>query len=395
MPPLTLRQVNGASGLPAGTAQALGALDALRAAGLGTREEFYWVLHATLVTRREHSVVFDAAFELFWRKPGLMEKMMAMLLPESPVPPTPEKPKAAALRVAEALGGNKRKPPPREDKVEIDARLTMSDQEILKSKDFEQMSADEIALVARKVRELVLPCDEVRTRRFRASPRGAKIDPRATLRRTLRTGGDVIALARRAPRHRHPPLVALIDISGSMSSYSRVMMHFMHALTQARPRVHTFLFGTRLSNITRSLAARDPDEALERVGQRVLDWSGGTRIGSSLKEFNKVWSRRVLGQGAVVLLVTDGLEREGGGELARQMERLAKSCRRLIWLNPLLRFDGFEPRAAGVRAMLPHVDEFRSVHNLESVESLIEALDGGRAAPAPPREWLAGLRESA
>lgn len=385
-----VRLLRGA-GLPVGPAQALGALEALQAAGIGGKQDFYWTLHATLVTRREHKPLFDEAFALFWRRRGLIEKMMALLLPESrAMAAAAGKPKPAALRLAQALGEGGEKRPPGEDRVEIDARFTMSEREILQQKDFEQMSAAEFAQASRLVRALVLPDDKVRTRRFRAFSRGRALDPRGTLRRTLRSGGDIIALAKRTPRFRAPPLVLLIDISGSMARYSRVMLHFAHALIRTRERVHVFLFGTRLTNITRHLRMRDPDEALALVSRAVEDWSGGTRIASSLCAFNKSWSRRVLGQGAVVLLVTDGLEREAGDALPRQTERLRKSCRRLVWLNPLLRFDRFEARAAGIRAMLPHVDELRPVHNLESLESLTTALDGRRPIAAGPEKWLKG-----
>ncbi|MDP2618930.1 MAG: VWA domain-containing protein [Hyphomicrobiales bacterium] len=383
-----VRLLRGA-GLSVGPAQALGALEALQTAGIGRKQDFYWTLHATLVTRREHKPIFDQAFALFWQKRGLIDKMIALMSPEmSSAAAEAQEPKPAALRLAEALGEGAEQPPRREEQAEFDARLTMSEREVLRSKDFEQMSAAEFAEAARLVRTLVLPEDEVRTRRTRPLARGRKLDPRGTLRRTLRTGGDVIALARRTRRLRHPPLVLLIDISGSMASYSRVMLHFAHALARARERVHVFLFGTRLSNVSRHLRTRDPDEALAAVSRAVEDWSGGTRIASCLTTFNKDWSRRVLGQGAVVLLVSDGLEREAGSELPRQIERLHKSCRRLVWLNPLLRFDRFEARAGGIRAMLPHVDEFRPVHNLESLASLAAALDGRRQFLPDPRTWL-------
>jgi uncharacterized protein with von Willebrand factor type A (vWA) domain len=172
----------------------------------------------------------------------------------------------------------------------------------------------------------------------------------------------------------------LCDISGSMNRYSRMFLHFLHALTNDRDRVHTFVFGTRLTNITRYLRHRDVDVALSGVAQAVADWSGGTRIGTCLKEFNLRWSRRVLGQNAVVLLISDGLDRDLGEDLTEAMERLHKSCRKLIWLNPLLRYEGFEPRAAGVRAMLPNVDAFLPAHNINSLIGLARALS---ERPAP------------
>jgi uncharacterized protein with von Willebrand factor type A (vWA) domain len=206
----------------------------------------------------------------------------------------------------------------------------------------------------------------------------------------LREGGDIIPLVRAAPRELHPPLVVLCDISGSMNPYSRMFLHFLHAITNDRDRVSVFVFGTRLTNITRQLRHRDVDVAMSRVADAIKDWSGGTRIGASLREFNFKWARRVLGQNACVLLVSDGLDREAGEGLGEEMERLAKSCHRLIWLNPLLRYSAFEAKAQGIKMMLPHVDEFRPVHNLTSMEGLIEAL----SAPPPPHH-ISRIRSAA
>ncbi|MGH6918100.1 MAG: vWA domain-containing protein [Geminicoccaceae bacterium] len=245
---------------------------------------------------------------------------------------------------------------------------------MLQRKDFEQMSADEIARAKALIRGMRLPIRALPTRRFRPEPRGRRVDLRRTLRQSLRGGGAMIDLARKRRLRRHPPLVILCDISGSMERYSRMLLHFMHAVTNDRDRVHCFVFGTRLTNISRQLRQRDVDLALARVGEQVLDWSGGTRIGHCLHAFNRVWSRRVLAQGAVVLLITDGLDRDAGAGLEREIERLHKSCRRLIWLNPLLRYEGYAPIATGSRAIIKHVDDFRPVHNLESLAQLTEAL---------------------
>jgi uncharacterized protein with von Willebrand factor type A (vWA) domain len=204
---------------------------------------------------------------------------------------------------------------------------------------------------------------------------------RASMRAGLRTGGGIIPLRRKGRQERHPPLVILCDISGSMSRYSKMFVHFLHTITNDRDRVHTFLFGTRLTNVTRYLRHRDVETALQKVGEAVEDWSGGTRIGQSLHDFNANWSRRVLGQGAVVLLISDGLDRDAGEGLEQEMERLHKSCRRLIWLNPLLRFSGFEPKSKGVQAILPHVDDFRPIHNLKSLGELAEVLSRPAAGP--------------
>jgi uncharacterized protein with von Willebrand factor type A (vWA) domain len=220
-----------------------------------------------------------------------------------------------------------------------------------------------------------LPIMDLPTRRSRpAHGAGQRADLRATMRAALRSGSDTIPLRWKRPRRRHPPLVVICDISGSMSRYSRMLLHFMHAITNDRDRVHTFLFGTRLTNITRHLRQKDVDVALEKVAEVVVDWSGGTRIGASLREFNIHWSRRVLGQGAVVLFISDGLDRDNAEGLGAEIERLHKSCRRLIWLNPLLRYEGYEPKSLGAQVLVPHVDDFRTVHNLDSLSQLTEVL---------------------
>ena len=203
------------------------------------------------------------------------------------------------------------------------------------------------------------------------------------MRASLRHGGGLLALRRKERQTRPPPLVVLCDISGSMSSYSRMFLHFMHALSNDRERITCFLFGTRLTNITRHLERRDVDEALDRVSEAVADWSGGTRIGACLKAFNYDWGRRCLSQGAEVLLITDGLDRDDVSVLEVEIDRLQRSCRRLTWLNPLLRYDAFEPKAAGIRSILPHVDAFRPVHNLESLEDLANVLSETLVPRAP------------
>jgi uncharacterized protein len=378
------------AGLPVGPGSVLDAVAAVEAARIGTRADFYWTLHAVFVKKHEHSDIFDQAFRIFWRRKAFIEKIIASLSPRSPAKEEkPRKPDAGALRVAEALlKTGRQEEEHEEEKQEFSARLTVSEKEILQAKDFAQMSADEIARAQRAIANLRLPDDVVQTRRFVAAPRGLRIDPRRSFRRSLRTGGAVIELARREPAVRHAPLVALCDISGSMADYTRLFLHFLHALTDARRRVQTFLFGTRLTNVTRSLKSRDPDEALMRCSSQVQDWSGGTRIATCLHEFNRHWLRRVLGQGAVVLLFTDGLERDGNDDLPRELDRIHRSCRRLIWLNPLLRFDAFEAKAQGIRAMLPHVDEFRPIHNLASMEALASALAADESGAADPRLWL-------
>ena len=379
------------AGMRVGPASVVDAIDAVITTGIGTRDDFYWTLHAVLVTRHEDHQVFDEAFRLFWKSRELIEKLLAMFSPVAPDTREKEKPRAAENRVSEAMfeGHRKRQQPEEVPEIEIDARLTTSGNEILRAKDFAQMSATELDEAKRAIANLRLPFDMVKTRRFRPDPRGGRVDPRATMRSALRTGGDLILPNFREAREIHPPLVVLADVSGSMSQYSRIFLHFLHALLEKRRRVHTFVFGTRLTNLTRQLRNRDPDQALSDAAATVRDWSGGTRIGETLHEFNRLWSRRVLSQGAVVMLITDGLERDDVSMLEIEIERLHKSCRRLIWLNPLLRFDGFEARARGVKAMLPHVDEFRAVHTLNALSDLCASLSDVRTRDADPKRWLA------
>ena len=379
------------AGLPIGPGGTIDAVRAVEAVGLGRRDDLYWALHAVLVTRADQREVFDRAFDLFWRDPWGAERALAALLPTLEVPGRERPPPPARRRVAESAPPAPRtRPtgPPPPAPTEVDLVMTWSEREVLRTRDFEQMSRQEEAAARRLVAAMELRVDPHLTRRWRRDVRGARVDLRASLRASLRSGHGSIPLLKRSRVRRPPDLVVLCDISGSMERYARMLLHFLHALTGQRERVHTFVFGTRVTNITRLLRHRDVDDALQRVGRAATDWSGGTRIGASLATFNRLWARRVLGHGAVVLLITDGLDREGARDIAREAARLRRACRRLIWLNPLLRYEGFAPRAAGIRALLPHVDDFLPVHNLASLEQLAEVLGGGprtpRAAHAPP-----------
>ena len=367
-----------ACGVPVGPAKVIDALAAVEAVGLANKADFRAALAAVLVTRREHLALFDPAFELFWRNPRLLEKIMAALLPRVQGRAARADPGSdIAARVMQALlppnAG-----PAREtsDEVELDAARTWSAREVLRTKDFATMTSDELASSRRMIARLRLPLPEWPVRRTQPARRGRRVDLRASLRRMTGAAGTASPLAFRRRIAKSPPLVVLCDISGSMDRYARMLLHFLHAVTNDRHRVHVLLFGTRLTPVTRHLKHRDVDIALERVAAAVSDWSGGTRIGVCLREFNHRWSRRLLAQNAVVLLITDGLDADAGSGLALQAERLAKSCRRLVWLNPLLRYEGFEAKPAGIRALLPHVDDFRPVHSLASLESLATALAG-------------------
>ncbi len=376
-----------AAGLPIGPDRVVDALRALESAGIERREDFYWTLAAVFLSKREQRELFDQAFHIFWRDPQMLERAMRLLLPQIYGSTGLAEQSQLSNRLAEALRP-KQEPAQGEEQrqeIEIDAGASSSQSELLQYADFESMSSTELAQAKKLIARLRLPIPEAQTRRFRPDARGTGIDLPATLRASLRGGAQIIALKRRSRITRHPPLVVLCDISGSMSRYSRMFLHFLHAITNDRDRVHTLVFGTRLTNITRHLRNRDVDIAMNRVTAAIQDWAGGTRIGACLAEFNRKWSRRLLGQNAVVLLISDGLDRDIGAGLGAEMERLHKSCRKLVWLNPLLRYQGFQPRPAGVRAMLPHVDAFLPVHNIESLVDLARELEQGKWQRRPSR----------
>jgi uncharacterized protein with von Willebrand factor type A (vWA) domain len=375
------------AGIPVGPGRVVDAVEAISAAGFTSRTDFYHALAACFISRPEHRLVFAQTFRLFWRDPRYLEHMMSMMLPSVRGVSEERKAQAAEKRAAQALlqdeipdipeGAEDEDPG---EEVEVKSTLTMSQEERLRTLDFEQMSAAELAEAKRRIAALRLPVPPLMSRRHSPSINGARIDARRSLRAALRNGGELGQLPRSSPRTRPPTLVALCDISGSMSQYSRAMLHFLHAISNDASagwgKVHAFTFGTRLTNITRHLKARDVDAALASAGSEAQDWQGGTRIGETLARFNRDWSRRVLGQGAVVLLITDGLERGDPHLLQVEAGRLGRSARKLIWINPLLRWEEFAPKAAGIQAILPHVDVFRTGHNIASIEGLAQALSG-------------------
>lgn len=368
------------AGVPVGTAQVKDTVRAVQAVGFTKRADFFVTLQSCLITRVEHMQVFLQVFNMFWRDPEFLENMMQMMLPMMQVEELPKKQKDAETRAAEAMMGEARTPEAQavEEELTLDTQFTVSQAERLGAMDFEQMSASEIREAQAALAKMRLPIPKLKSRRMRLAPWGRKIDTRAAYRAARRTGGEVLQLPKMAPRIKVPNLVVLTDISGSMSTYSRMLLYFIHSMSLSSGRdwaqVHAFTFGTRLSNITRLLNHKDPDAALKAIGTQVQDWDGGTQIGESLKDFNYNWSRRVLGGDAVVLLITDGLERDDMQVLQAEIRRLNLSCRHLIWLNPLLRYDGFAPLASGIRTMLPYVDSFAACHNLASLRELSEVL---------------------
>ncbi len=393
-----------AAGMPVGPGHVVEAVRAVAAAGFERREDFFSVMHACFVSRREHSEIFFQIFRLFWRDPRFLERMMAMLLPMVRGVQKDQTVEAAARRASDALLGQFAPKPDMDDQeweridFEVDSRGSAISQERLRHLDFEQMTADELAEARRIIASMRLPVRPQNSRRMRIQKRGRFADWRSTMRKAAPRSGEINQIIQRDKTLRWPNLVAICDISGSMSAYSRTVLRFLHAVMNSEgdgwSRVYAFTFGTRLTNISRYLRHRDIDAALAAAGAETPDWDGGTRIGYCLGCFNRQWSRRLMGQGAVVLLITDGLDGGEPGEVGKAMQRLHLSSRRLIWINPLLRWEGFLPKARGAREMLPHVDCFRSAHNIASLEELAKAVARSDDAGEKPR-LIAAMRNAA
>ena len=370
------------AGIPLGPARLVDAIHAVEQAGFSSKTDFYHTLRTCFVSKRSQITVFDQCFRMFWRDPQFLERMMGALMPEMKAPANREK-QAAEQRASEALLDGAEKPPlppsaeQEEDTIEFDASLSFSGTEKLASRDFEQMTNEEIRASQAMIATLRLPVQPLPTRRMIKAQRGSRPDWRGAMRTTMKPGAAPILPVKQRSKV-WPSLVALCDISGSMSNYSRMLLHFLHAAMQHEgdgwSKVHTFTMGTKLTNISRALRHQDPDEALEAAGVEAQDWEGGTRLGPALADFNRNWSRRVLGRGATVLLITDGLDRADPDLLQAEARRLRLSSRKLIWLNPLLRWEEFSPKARGVRALLSEVDSFRAAHNITSLKDLAEAL---------------------
>ena len=358
-------------GVAVDQAKMIDLLEAVRYIEIGREEDLYTTCRVVLLRRREDLPLFDQAWQLWWatRRGG---KAGDLRLPENRarVTPLPRR----LMRQRDAAGVE------HEEQGEIEVELSYSPSEALREKDFADFDADEMD-EARALIALLRPRVEQRVTRRKMPGRGRSYDPRRALRRSLRTGGETLVIPHRRPKLRQRPIVLLCDISGSMDRYSRLLLHFVYVVTTGLRDVETFVFGTRLTRITRLLQNRDIDEAVDAVSGQVRDWGGGTRIGDALRQFNFEWGRRVLGRGAVVLLISDGWDR-GDPELVRQeLARLQRTTYRLIWLNPLLGRPGYQPLTRALQAGLPYVDDFLPVNNLRSLEQLGAAL-AGMAAPA-------------
>jgi uncharacterized protein with von Willebrand factor type A (vWA) domain len=369
------------AGLSIGPGQVIDACGAIVHTGIERRRDIQAALRAVLVKDPSHFALFDQAFHVYFRNPRLLERMMGLLLPTLEHEGGRDDAEAAIRRLHEALSDSGEREHQDDVVIEIDQAGSGSDRELLRQKDFEAMSLDELRDAQTMLRDSMAFLRQIPTRRFRRDPQGRRYDLRRSMQLMMRNGGQLVALAHKSRRVRPPTLVLICDISGSMSRYSRMFLHFAHALSASRLPVHAFVFGTRLTNITHWLADRDVDRALAQVSAEVRDWDGGTRIGECLRRFNVDWGRRVLSGRSVVVLLSDGLERDTSGDLDFQAARLHRSTDEFIWLNPMLRFDGFEPLAFGIRTILPHVDRFLPAHNVDSLAGLGTLLMRRRHSP--------------
>lgn len=359
-------------GLDVNTGRVMDVAQALEYVEIGRKADFYFTLRGLLVHRREDLPLFDEAFANFWRKP-LEGGLIAM--PALPTMRRKEKPKVVPPPLKESAPPEGQEPEPDPDKPPVlEVTLTYSASELLRRKDFAEMTSEEIESVKQLMAALIWQLGERRTRRKHPG-HGRFIDLRRTVRQNLRYGGEILSWAQREHKFKPRPLVIIADVSGSMERYTRLLLHFIYGLTTGLHQpVESFVFSTHLTHITRQINHKDIDQALHEVALAVNDWSGGTRIGDVLKDFNFDWGRRVLGRGAVVLFISDGWDRGDIPLLGKEMARLQRNCHRLIWLNPLLGSPEYEPLTRGMQAALPFIDDFLPVHNLASLEDLAKNL---------------------
>ncbi len=361
------------AGLEIGSHQIMDAVRAVEVVGVRREDDVYQALFSVFVRRLDQVDLFDQAFHLFWRAPSRLPEVMQMLLPQFKAPP--ERPRKQK-RVQEALkepgkkNTGRKLHPLDEEKTEVELVMTYSAREVLRKKDFAEFTVEEVAAAKVFIRQMRWPIKPKAVRRRSPREKGRLLNLRATMRHGLRHHGELLDLRFQGLKKKPRPVVVLCDISGSMEPYARMLLHFMHAITDGLDRVESFVFGTRLTRITRYLRRRDVDDAVAATAEMVNDWAGGTRIGEAFKDFNYCWLRRVLRSSGVVLVISDGCDRGDTELLAKEMARLARNCHRLIWLNPLLGYDAYQPLTKGMLAALPHIDDFLPVHNLESLEQL-------------------------
>ena len=363
------------AGLRVDSARIALAQEAAQLVGVNDKDDLGAAMEAVLVSREQERAVFRELFDAFFRDPEVAHRLLAQMLPSVKAAAKPQRrPRVAeALSPQQRFGGGQRKP---DEEVEFDAAMTASALARLKHADFNALSASEFHLVERLAREVALPIPEIEMRRMRPGTRGKQLHWARTIRHAAHTGGELLVL-RRMQRTREPlPLLVLVDVSGSMERYARLLLAFLHAATRAHRRRDVFAFGTHLTDLTPSFRIADTDAMLAAASAAIDDFAGGTRLGESLATLRLRHARRLVGRRSLVMIISDGLDTGEPEELARELDWLTHRCRRLLWLNPLLRYEGYAPLARGAAVLHRHAHAMLAVHNLSKLEELAASLAG-------------------
>ena len=359
------------SGVKIGNQSSIDALKGIKILKIGSRKEFYWSLHTTLINRNEDKEIFDQCFYLFWQNPKIMEQVFNLLIPQIGTQKSPENPKKQLKRISENLGKkNIDLEKNQKDEIIFDSQMSWSNKSSINSKDFEMMSLSELKEAEEVIKKLLIKSKNQLTRRWKSKDNGIKISYKNTIKKSIQNNG-IIKLGYRSQLKKSKSLVILIDISGSMESYSRIMLFFSHLLMQQQNDIEVFTFGTSLTRITRLLKNKDIDFSLNKIGNFVTDWAAGTKITSSINDFNLNWSRRILTQNQSLILISDGLERDQTKNLDFEINRLSMFAKNIIWLNPLLRYEKFEPKVASIKTILKYVNKIVPIHNINSIDKLV------------------------
>ncbi len=364
------------AGVPADSARMALAQQAALLVGLGSRPDLGAALEAVLVSREADRAVFRELFDLYFRNPDMASKLLAQLLPsaEGRAEPSKRRPRVREALQPQKAFGQPAKPKQEDQKVEFDAAMTASDLQVLKHADFNALSASEFHLVQQLAREVTLPVPQVPMRRTRPGPRGARLYFPGVMRAASRTGGELLRLPRLARCEQPLPLLVLVDVSGSMERYARLLLAFLHSATANHRRRDVFAFGTHLTDLSPAFRLGDTDAMLAAASAAIDDFAGGTRLGDSLTTLRQQHTRRLVGRRTLVLLISDGLDTGEPAVLQHELAWLTRRCRRLVWLNPLLRFEGYQPVARGAAALHQHAHGMLAVHNLSSLQELASSL---------------------
>jgi uncharacterized protein with von Willebrand factor type A (vWA) domain len=359
------------SGVKIGNQSSIDALKGIKILKIGSRKEFYWSLHTTLINRNEDKEIFDQCFYLFWQNPKIMEQVFNLLIPQIGTQKSPGNSKKQLKRISENLGKkNIDLEKNQKDEIIFDSQMSWSNKSSINSKDFEMMSLSELKEAEEVIKKLLIKSKNQLTRRWKSKDNGIKISYKNTIKKSIQNNG-IIKLGYRSQLKKSKSLVILIDISGSMESYSRIMLFFSHLLMQQQNDIEVFTFGTSLTRITRLLKNKDIDFSLNKIGNFVTDWAAGTKITSSINDFNLNWSRRILTQNQSLILISDGLERDQTKNLDFEINRLSMFAKNIIWLNPLLRYEKFEPKVASIKTILKYVNKIVPIHNINSIDKLV------------------------